>query len=51
MIDLLSTFLVVDGRMIMMKKKINSEIDSAFRYAKKAPFPDADLLNLHIYKD
>ena len=35
----------------MMKEKINSEINSAFRYAKESPFPNVEILNQHIYKD
>ena len=34
-----------------MKEKINSEINSAFRYAKESPFPNVEILNQHIYKD
>jgi pyruvate dehydrogenase E1 component alpha subunit len=34
-----------------LKEKISKEIDEAFDFAKKSPFPSIELLNLHIYKN
>ena len=33
------------------KETINSEIEEAFLFAKKSPFPNIDILNQHVYKD
>ena len=39
------------SRIKQIKKNISKEIDGAFDYAKKSPFPRIELLNQHIYKN
>jgi pyruvate dehydrogenase E1 component alpha subunit len=39
-----------EGRIENLKEKISKEIERAFDYAIKSPFPKIDLLNKHIYK-
>ena len=40
-----------EGRIENLKEKISKEIERAFDYAIKSPFPKIDLLNEHIYKN
>ena len=38
-------------KIINLKEKISKEIDEAFDYARRSPFPSIELLNQHIYKN
>ena len=39
------------NRINEMKGMIAKEIEEAFQYAKKSPFPKIEMLNEHIYKN
>ncbi len=42
---------ITEKEILKMKEALNAEIDEAFKFAKESPFPEADILNQHIYKD